>query len=36
MLHFSDSAIKIVQAQSVFTDMRMEQWLQNTVFTWQW
>lgn len=36
MLHFSDSAIKIVQAQSVFTDMRMEQWLQDTVFTWQW
>lgn len=36
MLPFPESALKIVQAQSVFTDMRMQQWLQNTVFTWQW
>jgi hypothetical protein len=36
MLQFPESAVKIVQTQSVFTDMRLEQWLQDTVFTWQW
>ena len=36
MLAVPESAIKIAQLQSVFTDMRMEQWLQDTVFTWQW
>lgn len=36
MLPFADSAINIVQLQSVFTAMRMEQWLQDCLFTWQW
>lgn len=36
MLSFPESAIKIVQVQSIFTDMRLEQWLQDIVFTWQW
>jgi hypothetical protein len=31
-----DSAIKIVQTHSVFTETRIEQWLQDIVFTWQW
>ncbi len=31
-----ESAIKIVQVHSVFTDMRMQQYLQNILFTWQW
>jgi len=31
-----ESAIKIVQTHSVFTEMRMEQYLQDILFTWQW
>jgi hypothetical protein len=36
MLAVPESAIKLVQIQSVFTDMRMEHWLHHTLFTWQW
>lgn len=36
MVNIPESAIKIVQTQSVFTEMRMQQWLQDVVFTWQW
>ncbi len=36
MLPFPESSLKIVQTQSVFTDMRLEQWLADTLFTWQW
>jgi len=36
MVNIPESAIKIAQIQSVFTDMRIQQWLQDVVFTWQW
>ncbi|GMA98056.1 CBO0543 family protein [Pelosinus sp. IPA-1] len=36
MINIPDSAVKIIQTQSVFTEMRMQQWLQDSVFTWQW
>ncbi|WP_378953438.1 CBO0543 family protein [Pelosinus sp. sgz500959] len=36
MLNFPESALKLVQIQSVFTDMRMQQWRTDTLFTWQW
>lgn len=36
MVPFDESYSTIVQTQSVFTVMRIEQWLHNTVFTWQW
>lgn len=36
MLPFPESALKVVQMQSIFTDIKMEQWLNDTVFTWQW
>jgi len=36
MMNIPDSAVKIVQIQSVFTEMRMQQWLQDSLFTWQW
>jgi len=36
MVSIPESAIKIVQTHSVFTDMRMQQYLQNVIFTWQW
>lgn len=36
MVPFAESYLTIVQTQSVFTDMKIEQWLQDTVFTWQW
>ncbi|MDF2572758.1 MAG: hypothetical protein K0R55_4362 [Sporomusa sp.] len=36
MVTIPESAVQIVQTQSVFTEMRVQQWLQDTVFTWQW
>lgn len=36
MVNIPESAIQIVQTQSVFTEMRVQQWLQEIVFTWQW
>jgi len=36
MVNIPESAIKVVQTHSVFTEMRMEQWVQDIVFTWQW
>ncbi|MDF2633645.1 MAG: hypothetical protein K0R78_519 [Pelosinus sp.] len=36
MVNVPESAIEIVQTQSVFTEMRVQQWLQDVVFTWQW
>lgn len=36
MVNIPESAIEIVQMQSVFNDMITKQWLQDVVFTWQW
>ena len=36
MVPFAESSLTIVQTLSIFTDMRMEQWLQETLYTWQW
>lgn len=36
MLNIPEAAITMVQVQSVFTDMKIQHWLQDTVFTWQW
>jgi len=36
MVSIPESAIEVVQVQSAFTDMRMQQWLHDVIFTWQW
>ena len=36
MIPFAESSITIVQTLSIFTDMRIQQFSHDIVFTWQW
>ncbi len=36
MLSLPETAINIVQIHSVFTEARIQHWLEYTLFTWQW
>ena len=36
MVKVPESAIKLVETHSVFTDMRMQQYFQDILYTWQW